>query len=93
MDNPVASPLATRITGEQSLVLDLEALEAAVGVGPVRGALDVEDDRLRLVDDALSGRAFGVMVPFTSETAAGAWRLTPGIEIVGHAGSLLRLVN
>ena len=38
-------------------------------------------------------RAFGVMVPFASETATGAWRLSPGVEVVGHTGSLLRVVD
>ena len=38
-------------------------------------------------------RAFGVMVPFASETPAGAWRLSPGVHVVGHTGSLLRLVD
>jgi hypothetical protein len=34
-------------------------------------------------------RAFGVMVPFASETPSDTWLLTSGIEIVGHTGSLL----
>ena len=38
-------------------------------------------------------RAFGVMVPFASETPAGAWRLSPGVQVVGHTGSLLRVVD
>ena len=38
-------------------------------------------------------RAFGVMVPFASETATGGRRLWPGVQVVGHTGSLLRLVN
>jgi hypothetical protein len=38
-------------------------------------------------------RAFGVMVPFASETTAGSWVLFPGVQVVGHTGSLLRLVD
>ena len=38
-------------------------------------------------------RAFGVMVPFASETTAGSWVLSPGVQVVGHTGSLLRLVD
>ena len=38
-------------------------------------------------------RAFGVMLPFAAETAAGAWRLAPGVQVVGHTGSLLRAVD
>ena len=38
-------------------------------------------------------RAFGVMVPFASETATGAWQLSPGVQVVGHTGSLLRVVD
>ena len=38
-------------------------------------------------------RSFGVMVPFASESPAGGWRLTPGLEVVGHTGSLLRVVD
>ena len=38
-------------------------------------------------------RAFGVMVPFASETSTGAWQLSPGVEVVGHTGSLLRAVD
>ena len=38
-------------------------------------------------------RAFGVMVPFASETTPGGWRLSPGVQVVGHIGSLLRLVD
>ena len=46
--------------------------------------------------DATRGRlcvhAFGVMLPFAAE-AAGSWRLAPGVEVVGHTGSLLRVVE
>ena len=38
-------------------------------------------------------RAFGVMVPFAAETTPGSWRLSPGVQVVGHTGSLLRLVD
>ena len=38
-------------------------------------------------------RAFGIMLPFAAETAAGAWRLAPGVQVVGHTGSLLRAVD
>jgi hypothetical protein len=38
-------------------------------------------------------RAFGVMVPFASETPTGGWRLTPGVTVVGHTGSLLRVAR
>ena len=38
-------------------------------------------------------RAFGVMVPFASETGTGGWCLAPGVQVVGHTGSLLRLVD
>ena len=38
-------------------------------------------------------RAFGVMVPVASETSAGGWRLSPGVQVVDHTGSLLRLVD
>jgi hypothetical protein len=47
--------------------------------------------------DATRGRlcvhAFGVLVPFANETRPGAWRLTPGVEVVGHTCSLLRVVG
>lgn len=47
--------------------------------------------------DATSGRlcvhAFGVMLPFAAETKAGSWRLAPGVQVVGHTGSLLRVVG
>ena len=38
-------------------------------------------------------RAFGLMLPFAAETPAGAWRLTPGVKVVGHTGSLLRVAD
>ena len=38
-------------------------------------------------------RAFGVMVPFASETSTGAWVLTAGVQVVAHTGSLLRLAD
>ena len=38
-------------------------------------------------------RAFGVIVPFASETTTGGWHLSPGVQVVGHAGSLLRVVD
>ena len=38
-------------------------------------------------------RAFGVTVPFASETPTGVWRLTPGVTVVGHTCSLLRVVR
>jgi hypothetical protein len=38
-------------------------------------------------------RAFGVMMPFASETPTGGWRLTPGVEVVGHTCSLLRVLR
>jgi hypothetical protein len=38
-------------------------------------------------------RAFGIMLPFAAETAGGAWRLAPGVQVVGHTGSLLRAVD
>lgn len=38
-------------------------------------------------------RAFGVMLPFAAQTAAGRWRLAPGVQVVGHTGSRLRLVD
>jgi hypothetical protein len=47
--------------------------------------------------DATRGRlcvhAFGVLVPFASETRPGGWRLTPGVEVVGHTCSLLRVMG
>lgn len=33
-------------------------------------------------------RAFGLMLPFASESRAG-WRASPGVKVVGHTGSLL----
>jgi hypothetical protein len=38
-------------------------------------------------------RAFGVMVPFASETSTGGWVLTPGVQVVAHTGSLLRMAE
>ena len=38
-------------------------------------------------------RAFGIMLPFAAEGPAGSWRLAPGVEVVGHTGSLLRAVD
>ena len=38
-------------------------------------------------------RAFGIMLPFAAEGPAGLWRLAPGVEVVGHTGSLLRAVD
>ena len=38
-------------------------------------------------------RAFGLMLPFAAETANGSWRLAPGVQVVGHTGSLLRVAN
>ena len=38
-------------------------------------------------------RAFGIMLAFAAETAPGSWRLAPGVEVVGHTGSLLRAVD
>ena len=38
-------------------------------------------------------RAFGIMLPFAAEGPAGAWRLAPGVRVVGHTGSLLRAVE
>lgn len=38
-------------------------------------------------------RAFGVMLPFASETAHGSWRPATGVQVVGHTGSLLRAVD
>ena len=35
-------------------------------------------------------RAFGVLVPFASETSSG-WVLAPGVQVVAHTGSLLRI--
>jgi hypothetical protein len=36
-------------------------------------------------------RAFGVLVPFAVETSTGGWALTPGVQVVAHTGSLLRV--
>jgi hypothetical protein len=38
-------------------------------------------------------RAFGLMLPFAAETATGTWRLAPGVKVVGHTGSLLRVAD
>lgn len=38
-------------------------------------------------------RAFGLMLPFAAETKPGAWRLAPGVQVVGHTGSLLRMAD
>jgi hypothetical protein len=38
-------------------------------------------------------RAFGVTVPFAAETPTGGWRLMPGVTVVGHTCSLLRVVR
>ena len=38
-------------------------------------------------------RVFGVMVPFASETPSGSWMLSPGVQVVGHTGSLLRVAE
>ena len=47
--------------------------------------------------DATRGRlcvhAFGVMLPFAAETKAGSSRLAPGVQVVGHTGSLLRAAD
>jgi hypothetical protein len=47
--------------------------------------------------DATRGRlcvhAFGVMVPFASETPSGGWRLMSAVEVVGHTCSLLRVLR
>jgi len=36
-------------------------------------------------------RAFGVMLPFAAETSTGCWVLSPGVQVVAHTGSLLRV--
>ena len=36
-------------------------------------------------------RAFGVTVPFASEAPAGGWQFMPGVTVVGHTCSLLRV--
>jgi hypothetical protein len=36
-------------------------------------------------------RAFGVLVPFATETSTGAWVLSAGVQVVAHTGSLLRV--
>ena len=38
-------------------------------------------------------RAFGVMVPFASETPTGGWQYIPGVTVVGHTCSLLRVLR
>jgi hypothetical protein len=47
--------------------------------------------------DATNGRlcvrAFGVMVPFASEIPTGGWRFLPGVTVVGHTCSLLRVAR
>ena len=47
--------------------------------------------------DATRGRlcvgAFGVLVPFAVETSTSGWALTPGVQVVAHTGSLLRVAE
>ena len=38
-------------------------------------------------------RAFGIMLPLAAESPGGALRLAPGVEVVGHTGSLLGAVD
>lgn len=38
-------------------------------------------------------RAFGVLLPFATETPAGYWHLAAGVHVVAHTGSLLRVVE